>query len=306
MHQTPTTSGISEPFETPAPPPPGAFVVVRAAVAPMHSEPRVSSPQTSQALAGHVLLAHEERGDWLLVTGADAYRGWMHRGYLTRVPRVEDMEAHDVRASWSIAPARLPWTDRVEWMATGIQNDPTTRVSLGCRARRVGGPVVAYPLGALVPDGCELVDGRAAPRAELTRLFPRGDGAAIAHTAVEHFAGTSYQWGGLTPWGADCSGLVQATFRLHGLELPRDAWQQALVGTDAGPDPAALRPADLLFFSDRDDRRVTHVGIALGGPRMVHLALGRGGYAVERLDDAGDPYVAKLVERFTNARRVVG
>ena len=37
-----------------------------------------------------------------------------------------------------------------------------------------------------------------------------------------------------------------------------------------------LRAADLLFFSDRSDKRVTHVGIALGERRMVHLALGRG------------------------------
>jgi cell wall-associated NlpC family hydrolase len=178
------------------------------------------------------------------------------------------------------------------------------RVSLGCRARCVGGPTVALPLGALVPDECELVDGRAVPREELARLFPR-DAAAVARTALERFAGTSYQWGGLTPWGADCSGLVQSSFRLHGAALPRDAWQQALVGADAGSDPTALRPADLLFFSDREDRRVTHVGISLGGARMVHLALGRGGYAVERLDDEGDPYVVALRGRFTGARRVL-
>ena len=39
--------------------------------------------------------------------------------------------------------------------------------------------------------------------------------------------------------------------------------------------------------------------------RMVHLALGRGGYAVERLDDRRDPYVDRLRERFLFARRMV-
>jgi cell wall-associated NlpC family hydrolase len=134
--------------------------------------------------------------------------------------------------------------------------------------------------------------------------FPR-DAAAICSTAVQRFAGTSYQWGGITPWGADCSGLVQTVFSLHGVQLPRDAWQQGLEGADAGDDPLALRAADLLFFSDREDRRVTHVGIALGDRRMVHLALGRGGYAVERLDDERDGYVKALRERFVGARRVV-
>jgi gamma-D-glutamyl-L-lysine dipeptidyl-peptidase len=112
-------------------------------------------------------------------------------------------------------------------------------------------------------------------------------------------------WGGVTPWGADCSGLVQSTFALHGLEMPRDAWQQAELGEDAGRDVGELRAADLLFFSDRPDKRITHVGIALGDRRMVHLALGRGGYGVENLSDRADPYVAKLRERFLFARRVV-
>ena len=58
-------------------------------------------------------------------------------------------------------------------------------------------------------------------------------------------------------------------------------------------------------FTDREDGRVTHVGIALGGARMVHLALGRGGYAIERLSDRSDAYVEKLRQRFLFARRVI-
>ena len=79
------------------------------------------------------------------------------------------------------------------------------------------------------------------------------------------------------------------------------------------PDPPApadqdmmkSRAGDLLFFSDRVDGHITHVAIALGSTRIVHLALGRGGYAVEKLDDERDPYVAKLRERFVKARRVL-
>jgi cell wall-associated NlpC family hydrolase len=80
---------------------------------------------------------------------------------------------------------------------------------------------------------------------------------------------------------------------------------QAEIGTDAGRDIGELLPADLLFFSDRDDGRITHVGIAMGARRMVHLALGRGGYSVEDLGDRNDPYVEKLRQRFLMARRMV-
>jgi cell wall-associated NlpC family hydrolase len=98
---------------------------------------------------------------------------------------------------------------------------------------------------------------------------------------------------------------VQTAFWLHGVPMPRDAWQQAETGHDAGASISRYQPADLLFFSDRADRRITHVGIALGGERMVHLALGRGGYAVERLDATDDPYVTALMTRFVSARRVL-
>jgi cell wall-associated NlpC family hydrolase len=101
--------------------------------------------------------------------------------------------------------------------------------------------------------------------------------------------------------------MVQAVYALHGAALPRDAWQQAGAGGDAGGDPAAHAPGDLLFFSDRDDGRVTHVGIAAGGGAMCHVALGRGGWAVDDLAaDADDAYARRLRAQFVGARRVLG
>jgi gamma-D-glutamyl-L-lysine dipeptidyl-peptidase len=157
-------------------------------------------------------------------------------------------------------------------------------------------------LGLLTPDE-RVLSGEAIDAVHVRERFPF-EAASITRAALEYFQSTSYLWGGVTPWGADCSGLVQSVYALHGLQLPRDAWQQAELGEDAGPDVGELQPADLLFFSDRPDRRITHVGIALGKSRMVHLALGRGGYAVDRLSDRNDAYVMKLRERLICARRM--
>lgn len=245
--------------------------VVVAAVAPMLAEPHVSSGQVSQQLAQHVVSVVEDQGDWLLVRGRDEYEGWMHRGYLARG-------------------------------ATGGE-DPNRLVSLGCVVRGANGKVRALPLRAVLASGEDLESGEALFATDLPSRFPV-EAKAIGQSAVELFVGTSYQWGGVTPWGADCSGLVQSVFALHGVSLPRDAWQQARVGHDAGRDILATRPADLLFFSDRPDAHVTHVAIALGDCRIVHLALGRGGYAVECLEVADD-YVAKLKSRFLFARSVL-
>jgi gamma-D-glutamyl-L-lysine dipeptidyl-peptidase len=257
---------------------------IRSAVAPLHTEPRVSSAQTSQRLAGHPVYVLEERGDWLRVRGLDDYEGWVHRGYL--MPVAEYGPVAPVPPGGEFALTFVP------------------RVSLGARVRSPRGGPRALPLGAWLDVDEEVEEGSAVPLDVLARRFP-AEPDAIIQSAATLFAGTRYEWGGITPWGADCSGFVQSVFGLHGVALPRDAWQQALEGTDAGRDVAALRAADLLFFSERPDGRVTHVGIALGGPRMAHVALGRGGFSVERLDDSEDPYVVTLVGRLTGARRVL-
>lgn len=123
--------------------------------------------------------------------------------------------------------------------------------------------------------------------------------ATLEETARTAFVGTPYQWGGITPCGADCSGFVQTVFTVHGIALPRDAYQQALVGEPCEGD----RPGDLLFFSEREDGRITHVAVALRAGEFAHVALGRGGHAVERRDSA-EAYVVGLMAKLRFARRV--
>ena len=137
--------------------------------------------------------------------------------------------------------------------------------------------------------------------AERRKSFP-AEADSITASAMTFFEGTSYEWGGVTPWGCDCSGLVSSSFRLHGVHVPRDAWMQAMAGEPV--EMKELCPADLLFFSDEPDGKVTHVAVSLGGMRVVHLALGRGGYAVDDLE-SGDEYTDLLLKRFRLARRIL-
>jgi cell wall-associated NlpC family hydrolase len=248
---------------------------VRTPIAPMHSEPRIASQMISQQVAGHHLDVLEAEGDWCRARGSDGYDGWMHCGFLARVGEALARESHQ--------PARI---------------------SLGCQTRTARGERRSLPLRAILSPDETVTSGEAIDASRVASRFPL-EPEAITLSARELFSGTSYLWGGVTPWGADCSGLVQSTFSLHGLQLPRDAWQQAELGVDAGCDIGELIAADLLFFSDRPDNRVTHVGIALGDSRMVHLALGRGGYAIEELGDRSDPYVDRLRARFLFARRLL-
>lgn len=246
-------------------------LIVSAAIAPLQAQAAASSEQISQRLAGHRLTVLEEKEPWLRVRGHDEYEGWVHRGFLG---------------------------------ADGTARYERQRTSLGCVVRDPRGWSRPLPLGALVPDDAAVESGEALDTTELSRRFPR-DAEAVTRSALRFFTGTPYQWGGITPWGGDCSGLVQTVFGLHGVPLPRDSSQQARAGDALNLAPDALAPAELLFFSDRPDRRITHVAISLGGPRLVHLALGRGGYHVEDLTDSTDAYVAALRERYLFARRVM-
>jgi cell wall-associated NlpC family hydrolase len=250
--------------------------IVRAPVAPVFAEPRVASPQISQLVAGRCVELLEQRDDWYRMRGPDEYEGWLHRGYLSPA---------------SGESAR--------------QHAHLDRVSLGCISVIGNSPHRAMPLGSLLSSEERVKSGEVVSVAEQARLFP-AEAGAITRTAQRYFEGTSYLWGGVTPWGADCSGLVQTSYWLHGIQLRRDAWQQSEQGVAAHVDLLSAEEGDLLFFSDRVDGHITHVAIALGAQRLVHLALGRGGYAVENLTDERDPYVAKLRERFVTARRVLG
>jgi hypothetical protein len=237
----------------------------------------VKTTQVSQLLHGLIGLVMERRGLWLHIKGADGYPGWVHQGYVVTVPEP------------------VPVLSETGW------NDPRP-LSLGCTVRDAQNATRKLPLGALITAGQERVGGLAMTREERRESFPP-NADSITASAMTYFEGTSYEWGGVTPWGCDCSGLVSSSFHLHGVNVPRDAWMQAMTGT-AVESMDHLQPADLLFFSDDPEGKITHVAISLGGTRVVHLALGRGGYAVDDLH-GGDEYTDLLTQRFRFARRIL-
>ena len=80
--------------------------------------------------------------------------------------------------------------------------------------------------------------------------------------------GTPYIWGGEAPGvGFDCSGLVQAAYKIARITLPRVAQDQYDATTKLGPDDP-LQPGDLIFFGG-GPTDVTHVGLYIGNGQMV-------------------------------------
>ena len=250
-------------------------VLAKTPIAPVLREPRASATQETQLLYCHCAEVLESDGRWLKVRGADGYEGWMHQGYTEPCDSVEP----------------LPWP----WDVDG-------EISMGCSIRDSKGATLDLPLGALV-GSARVITGRSMDLARRRETFPPTADAIIA-SATALFQGTYYQWGGITPWGADCSGMLQSIFALHGIHLLRDAWQQATQGLQVEGGLEGATAGDLLFFSDREDGRITHVALATSSSRAVHIALGRGGHSIERFDRP-DEYTTGLAGRFRFARRIL-
>jgi murein DD-endopeptidase len=98
-------------------------------------------------------------------------------------------------------------------------------------------------------------------------IRPNPYGPRAAAFATE-FIGIPYRYGGDRPrQGFDCSGLVQYSYHLAGLRVPRSTYTQ-YQATRWIPR-RRVRPGDLLFFN-QEGRRFSHVGIYIGHNRFVH------------------------------------
>jgi len=100
-----------------------------------------------------------------------------------------------------------------------------------------------------------------------------GEAGSVGDDVVNEasqFEGVPYEWGGTTPQGFDCSGLVQYVYGQLGVNLPRTSEQQATVGTPVD-NLTDAQPGDLVFFAGSDGSADSpgHVGIYIGNGEMI-------------------------------------
>lgn len=120
---------------------------------------------------------------------------------------------------------------------------------------------------------------------------------SIIESALKYF-NAPYLWGGRTPYGIDCSGLTQIVYKLNGINLPRDASQQVLIGEPLTFVEEAL-PGDLAFF-DNEEGKITHVGIIWDRHKIIHAS---GKVRIDNVDHQGIFNVD--TKRYTHKLRVI-
>ncbi len=139
-------------------------------------------------------------------------------------------------------------------------------------------PTTSAPAPAVAPV-TETVSSATAPPVPSAEA-----GHPEAAVIALRYLGVRYVWGGSTPAGFDCSGLVMYVYAQLGIQLPHYAADQYLSGTPVSR--SNLQPGDLVFFDG-----LSHVGIYIGNGQMVHAPHTGDVVRISTLSDFDNGYV---------------
>jgi gamma-D-glutamyl-L-lysine dipeptidyl-peptidase len=268
---------------------------IRGWVASLTADDRAYDGVLTQMLLGEPVIVDEVVDRWARVVAVQqpaarhdlrGYPGWMPVGQLTGDPAVPGLEMV------------------VDATATALRDAPDGDVAIRGVAMATRLVMAAGEHQGWRPV---VVPGRNQLAWMINRdLVPvpsqRPTSAQVLDIAARLLS-VPYVWGGLSPYGIDCSGLVHLAHRRLGVTVPRDASDQAAALT-----PIALgteRPGDLYYFA-RPGRPVHHVGFVSAFPRgdgegdrqMLHACYTAGQVVDEKL--SGERYATLI-----GARRVV-
>jgi len=224
----------------------------------LYEKPTFGMPLSSELYFGTDLEVLSEEKRWVFTRQQDGYLGWAYRPYLGE--------------GFAPQATHLLLAPSVE-----VRNEPSetseivTRVVSGTGVRieetfdgwsRISGNGTGWIPSSALRALAELPETLEGKRLTLIQDSKR-------------MIGVPYLWGGTSGNGIDCSGFARLLHRWLGIEIPRDADMQ---WDAAKPVELPFEVGDLLFFSDHESKRqITHVGVSLGGWKIIHSSRSRNG-----------------------------
>ncbi len=230
-------------------------------VVPVRTEPSHRAERCTELLFGELYAIIESFEDWLHIRMIyDNYEGWINKASFYEISEDEFRRLHELPCSVS--------TDVVQLIENrGLQS--WFPILLGSSFHGLSNKAFSAGEYEYFFEG-------------LTESIPQDCGREKIIEMSMMYLHSPYAWGGRSPFGIDCSGFAQMSYKLAGVQLLRDSTQQAAQGetisfiTDA-------KPADLLFFDD-EEGMITHVGILLPEGRVIHAS---GCVRIDKVDHQG-------------------
>ena len=238
------------------------YGICHLSVVPCRLEPADTSEMVTQLLFGEtVKIYKEKKGNWRKVkTAYDNYNCWVD---IKQVTEITEEEFEKINAAAITVSADL---------VSVIKNNNTEEFS----------PIV---LGSSLPffknGNTKIGEESFYYEGQTTSFAKKTAKAKIAENAFMYL-NTPYLWGGRSPFGIDCSGFTQIIYKLNGIQLPRDASQQAEIGTTLRFIEES-ESGDLAFF-DNEEGNIIHVGIMLTNNKIIHAS---GKVRIDKIDHQG-------------------
>jgi len=230
----------------------------------LYERPTFNMTLSSELYYGTELEVLDEQGRWVFTCQTDGYLGWAYRPYLGE--GASPTATHIV-----IAPAAelRAEPDESGEVITRIVSGTSVKVD---EMRDGWSRVQANKTGWIQSTYLRSIN-------ELPKTL-EAKRATIIQDA-QRLIGIPYLWGGTSGNGIDCSGFARLLHRWIGTDIPRDADMQH---NAAKPVEPPYEVGDLFFFAEDDSKRhITHVGMCLGGWKVIHSSRGNNGVYIDDL-----------------------
>lgn len=233
------------------------YAVVAVAAAPVRRKANHRNEMVNQLLFGETVKVLNTKGRlWIKVSSLhDGYEGWMTRNL------VEFIDEHQARVASEFVTNDM--------LNSVLLNEKTMNVP-------VGSSLISFTNGAGKMGSLSYTF-----TGNYLNRFEQQPNADILTQFTFRWLNAPYMWGGRTLLGVDCSGFVQINYKMMGIDLPRDAWQQAQEGKPVKKLKEA-QTGDLVFFDDKDE--IVHVGILLNSEQIIHAS---GKVRIDTMDKKG-------------------
>jgi len=302
-------------------------------VANMMSKPDPDSGLVSQAIAGTIVLIEKTENDYCYVQTPDLYHGWIAKrrlipawdrsAYETVMVKTLFADVYAKPEGNSPLLTKLVLGTRLPISSANARNNVDQNTGQNIQSNNISAQSSAsfssnIFIEVLLPDkqpGFICADcleswqdsqsdevafeekWRSSKRSQREEMIA-GLGKKVV-TMAKCLMGTPYLWGGGTPFGMDCSGMTQLTYKLNGVQLLRDSYMQYddcrfnKIERDKALENAVLQAGDLLVFDIKQKGKIDHIGIACGDGTFIQTR-GEMLDAGVVINECTDPYYNKI------------